>query len=158
MYQEKTSLLKQQFVSIVSSYDRTTDIKKKCPDLTYFTTHYSFDLLVHKMEVQQWLVCSGGNLFFLSLLSINSQIQWPLINSILHSVRINSSSALQFNYLCTLHLFRYTAQLLFDGSYCLGHCLMLMKLRMYSRLRNKHRGTHINFWTFFQGLHSYKRG
>ena len=24
----------------------------------------------------------------------------------------------------------------------------------YSRLRNKHRGTLINFWTFFQGLHS----
>ena len=24
----------------------------------------------------------------------------------------------------------------------------------YSRLRNKHMGTLINFWTFFQGLHS----
>ena len=28
---------------------------------------------------------------------------------------------------------------------------MLMKLRMYSRLRNKHRGMLINFWTFFPG-------
>ena len=28
----------------------------------------------------------------------------------------------------------------------------------YSRVRNKHRGTFINFWTFFQGLHPYKGG
>ena len=27
-------------------------------------------------------------------------------------------------------------------------------LHVYSRLRNKHRGTLINFWTFFQGLRS----
>ena len=29
---------------------------------------------------------------------------------------------------------------------------------IYSRLRNKHRGTLINFWTLFQGLRSYQRG
>ena len=43
----------------------------------------------------------------------------------------------------------------------LGFCkyLMLSDFRLqenhYSRLRNKHRGTLINFWTFFQGLRSY---
>ena len=38
-------------ISIVPSYVRTKKIKSKSPGLTYFTTHYSFDLLVHKMEV-----------------------------------------------------------------------------------------------------------
>ena len=29
-----------------------------------------------------------------------------------------------------------------------------LRSNYYSRLRNKHRGTLINFWTFFQGLRS----